>query len=50
MVIEVRRIKYQTNIVDPDHSVARRNTPPLLGLKSFSVTANVLMGIESEWA
>ena len=44
--IEVRQIKYLTNIVEQDHRAVKRITKPMMGFKSFRAAGNVLAGIE----
>jgi transposase-like protein len=46
VAVEVRQIKYLNNIVEQDHRAVKRNTRPMLDLKSFRAAASVLAGIE----
>ena len=44
--VEVRQIKYLNNIVEQDHGAVKRNTRPMLCIKSFRAAASVLAGVE----
>jgi putative transposase len=44
--IEIRKIKYLTNMVEQDHRGVKRITRPLLGCKSFAAAQDTLVGVE----
>jgi transposase-like protein len=44
--IEIRKIKYLTNIVEQDHRGVTRVTRPMLGFKAFDAAQSPLTGIE----
>jgi putative transposase len=44
--IEIRQIKYLTNMVEQDHRGVKRVTRPRLGFKSFAAAQDTLTGIE----
>ena len=44
--IEMRRIKYLNNIVEPDHRAVKRAVRPMLGFKSFRSARTSLQGVE----
>jgi transposase-like protein len=44
--IEIRQIKYLTNLVEQDHRGVKRVTRPMLGFKSFAAAQDTLVGIE----
>jgi putative transposase len=46
LTIEVRQVKYLTNIVEQDHRAIKRVTRPMLGFKAFWAAQRTLAGIE----
>jgi transposase-like protein len=44
--IEMRQIRYPNNIEEQDQRVIKRQTPPMLGFKSFWSAAVTLAGVE----
>lgn len=44
--IEIRQIKYLSNIVEQDHRAVKRITRPMMGFKNFVCAAATLAGIE----
>ena len=44
--IEIRHVKYLTNMVEQDHHGVKRVTRPMLGFKSFGEAQGALIGIE----
>ena len=44
--IEIRQVKYLSNIVEQDHRANKRITRPMLGFKSFRAARAILAGIE----
>ena len=46
VLIEIRQVKYLSNIVEQDHRAIKRITRPMLGFKSFQAARAILASIE----
>ncbi len=46
-IIEIRQIKYLSNIVEQDHRFIKKRTRPMLGFKNFYSAAATITGIEN---
>ena len=45
--VEIRQVKYLSNILEQDHRFIKRITAPMMGFKAFQSAAATIAGIEA---